>query len=390
MNKPVKPDFSDIWEHEGVFTHKNHWLSRLASVSSREVEQALQSQPGRYTQERLLTLLSPAAQPYLEEMAQAARRLTVQRFGKTVSLYAPLYVSSYCCNQCSYCGFNCSNNYDRCRLTVDQAVEEARIIRQEGFTDLLLVSSEDRKFITVDYLCELSERLQGLFSSLSIEIHQLETDEYARLLEAGIDGVTLYQETYDPNVYARYHLKGPKADFDRRVRSFDSLGQAQMRRLGMGVLLGLSDWRLEALALGMHGHYLMKRYWRSQISFSFPRLRPASEVQAQQFDHLVSDRELVQMILALRLCFSDAGLVISTRESAKLRDALVSLGITKMSAGSKTNPGGYGQSEETLEQFAIDDNRTPFEIAQMLKSQGMEAVWKDWDCGFHAVGSLKS
>ncbi len=377
-------DFSDLWASDSVFVEREYWHKRLASVTRLDVERALQATPGIYHPNRLLTLIAPAAQSYLEDMANAAHRLTVQRFGKTISLYAPLYVSSYCCNQCLYCGFNCSNEYERCRLTVEQAVNEARIIREEGFTDLLLVSSEDRQFITVDYLCELAQQLRGMFSSLSLEIHQLETSEYERLFEAGVDGVTLYQETYDPNVYAQYHLKGPKSDFPRRLRAFDSFGLAGMRKLGLGVLLGLTDWRLETLALGIHGHYLMKHYWRSQISFSFPRLRPANKVQAQQFDHLMPDQDLVQMILALRLCFADAGLVISTRESAHLRDSLVPLGVTKMSAGSKTNPGGYGQKDETLEQFAIDDARCPSQIAQMLKTQGMEPVWKDWDTGFHA------
>jgi len=377
-------DFSGVWARQSVFAQPDLWSTQMEAVTGTDVERALQVTPGTYRPDRLLTLIAPAAQAYLEDMANVAHQLTVQRFGKTISLYAPLYVSSYCCNQCLYCGFNCSNQYERCRLSIEEAVQEARLIREEGFTDLLLVSSEDREFITVDYLCELAQRLGGLFSSLSLEIHQLETHEYRSLFEAGIDGVTLYQETYDPKIYARYHVKGPKADFNRRLRAFDSFGQAGMRKLGLGVLLGLTDWRLETLALGMHGHYLMKQYWRSQISFSFPRLRPANEVQAQQFDHLMADQDLVQMLLALRLCFADAGLVISTRESARLRDALVPLGITKMSAGSKTNPGGYGQTDETLEQFSIDDDRSPAKIADMLRQLGMEPVWKDWDNGFHA------
>ncbi|MCF7974335.1 MAG: 2-iminoacetate synthase ThiH [Phycisphaerae bacterium] len=379
----LHPNFSDVWSRDSVFLERDRWQARLEAVTPSDVECALTAAPGIYRPERLLALIAPAAQTYLEQMATIAHRLTVQRFGKTISLYAPLYVSSYCCNQCVYCGFNCSNQYERCRLSVEDAVEEARIIHHEGFQDLLLVSSEDREFITVDYLCELAHRLRGMFSTLSLEIHQLETQEYARLFEAGIDGVTLYQETYDPDVYARYHVKGPKADFQRRLLACDSFGAAGMRKLGLGFLLGLTDWRLETLALGMHGHYLMKQYWRSQISFSFPRLRPANEVQAQQFDHLVSDQDLVQMLLALRLCFADAGLIISTRECARFRDALVPLGITKMSAGSKTNPGGYGHKDGSLEQFAIDDARTPSQVADMLRQQGMEPVWKDWDSGFH-------
>ncbi|MCP4454988.1 MAG: 2-iminoacetate synthase ThiH [Planctomycetes bacterium] len=378
-------DFSDLCTRHAAVSDRGLWQSRLDAVTGDDVRRALEDAPGVYRPDRLCTLIAPAAQDYLEDMAYQAHRLTVQRFGQTVSLYAPLYVSSYCCNQCLYCGFNCSNDYERCRLSLEEAEREARIIHEEGFTDLLLVSSEDREFITVDYLCELAQRLRGMFSSLSLEIHQLETSDYKRLFDAGIDGVTLYQETYDPDVYARYHLKGPKADFKRRLRAFDSFGRAGMRKMGLGALLGLTDWRLETLALGMHGRYLMKQYWQSQISFSFPRLRPANEVQAQQFDHCVSDEDLVQMLLALRLCFADAGLVISTRESERLRDALVRLGVTKMSAGSKTNPGGYGKKDDTLEQFVIDDARTPAQIADMLKSQGKEAVWKDWDCGFHGA-----
>lgn len=384
MHTHISPqDFSDVWTQRTVFAQRDLWQARMDAVTGDDVERALLDTPGLYRPDRLCTLIAPAAQDYLEDMATQAHGLTVQRFGKTVSLYAPLYVSSFCCNQCVYCGFNCSNDYERCRLTVEEAVEEAKILHEEGFMDLLLVSSEDREFITVDYLCELVERLRSMFSSISLEIHQLETSDYKRLFDAGIDGVTLYQETYDAQVYERYHLKGPKADFNRRLRAFDSFGQAGMRKLGLGVLLGLTDWRLETLALGMHGRYLMKHYWKSQISFSFPRLRPANEVHAKQFDHWVADQDLVQMLLALRLCFADAGLVISTRESARLRNALVCLGITKMSAGSRTNPGGYGSHGDTLEQFAIDDTRRPAQVADMLRSQGKEPVWKDWDCGFH-------
>ena len=265
---------------------------------------------------------------------------------------------------------------------MDQAVAEAEVISSEGFTDLLLVSSEDREYITVDYLTELAGRLRTMFSSISIEIHQLEQHEYADLFKAGIEGVTLYQETYDRNVYNTYHLGGPKADYKRRLRGPDSFAQAQMRRLGLGVLLGLTDWRLETMALAEHAHYLIKNYWQSQVSFSFPRLRPANDVQKQQFKYILTDTDLVQMILALRLCFADAGLVLSTRESADLRDALVKLGITKMSAGSKTNPGGYLEEGDSVEQFTVSDQRSVYEIADMLSRSGIEPVWKDWDCAF--------
>jgi 2-iminoacetate synthase len=235
--------------------------------------------------------------------------------------------------------------------------------------------------VTVDYLAELAGRLRGRFSSISIEIHQLEAGEYRRLFEAGIEGVTLYQETYDRATYGRYHKAGPKSDYDRRLRALDDAGGAGMRRVGLAVLLGLADWRLETLALAEHAHLLMKRYWQCQISFSFPRLRPACAVDGLTGEHLLSDAELVQMILALRLCFADAGLVLSTREPAALRDHLVDLGITRISAGSKTNPGGYSGGN-AVEQFEVADLRTPAQVAAMIRSHGREPVWKDWDAGF--------
>ncbi|MGA2171820.1 MAG: 2-iminoacetate synthase ThiH [Sedimentisphaerales bacterium] len=360
---------------------KEIWQSRLVEITPAEVEWALTRPPGYYVLDRLLMLISPAAENYLEQMAQSAHQLTLQRFGRTVRLYAPLYLSNYCVNDCVYCGFNRTHDFPRIRLTIEQALAEADIIAKEGFKDLLLVSSEDKKFITVDYLVELATKLRPEFSSISVEIYQMTTEEYAKLFAAGIEGVTLYQETYDRDMYCRYHPAGPKADYDYRLSAADSFAQAGMREIGIGVLLGLSDWRLETLALAEHAHYLMKRYWQSRVSFSFPRLRPAKDVDRTQFC-LLSDKNLVQMILALRLCFADAGLTISTREPAHLRDHLVKLGITRMSAGSKTNPGGYSGTTGSVEQFEIDDSRTPAQIAEMLCANGLEPVWKDWDSAF--------
>jgi 2-iminoacetate synthase len=306
-----------------------------------------------------------------------------------------LYLSNYCTNSCSYCGFNKENKSERTRLTIDQALEEADIIASEGFRDILLVSSEDRKFISVDYLVELAGKLREKFASISIEIYQLSSDEYARLFKAGIEGVTLYQETYDRQAYKYYHPEGPKSDYDNRLLTPEHIAAAGMREVGLGVLLGLTDWRIETLALAEHAHYLIRRYWQAHVSFSFPRLRPARGTGFQpvktrprwpchgaQFKHLLSDKNLVQMITALRLCFADAGLVLSTRERAQLRDHLIKLGITKLSAGSKTNPGGYSGRCQAIEQFQIDDNRSPAQVAAMIKRHGFEPVWKDWDVAF--------
>ena len=398
LDRIIDTEIATILKHKDLDRDHELWRERIDNVGSDEVEAALGEPAGSYSLQRLLALVSPAAENYLEEMAQAAHQLTVQRFGRTVRLYGPLYVSNYCSNSCRYCGFNMDNVSERTRLTVDQAVEEANIIAGEGFRDILLVSSEDRKFITIKYLADLAARLREKFGSISIEIYQVSRDEYAELFEAGIEGVTLYQETYDRQKYDYYHPAGPKSDYDNRLATPDKIAAAGMREVGLGVLLGLADWRVETLALAEHAHYLTKRYWKSHVSFSFPRLRPirsefgvlrsplgvpwTANQAERSTQYAVRDKNLVQMITALRLCFADAGLVLSTREPAELRDHLIKLGITKISAGSKTNPGGYSGHTEAIEQFKIDDNRPPVEVAAMIEKQGFEPVWKDWDRAF--------
>jgi len=369
------------------------WRQRLRDVTARDVEAALATRPGSYRPDRLLALVSPAAEAYLEEMARQSQALTRQRFGRTIKLYAPLYLSSFCVNRCRYCGFNAENRFERTRLTIDEALADAERIAREGFRDILLVSSEDRAFVTVEYLAELAARLRERFSFIGIEIYQMSAGEYRRLFEAGIEGVTLYQETYDRDEYARQHPGGPKADYDLRLRGPDDMAQAGMREIGLGVLLGLADWRVETLALGEHASYLIRRYWRSHVSFSFPRLRPAQGCPVPFFHqrsgeskkgtgHLLTDRNLVQMMLALRLCFADAGLVLSTREAARFRDHVIALGPTRISAGSRTNPGGYSQADRGEGQFEVSDRRSPREVADMLARHGLEPVWKDWDRAF--------
>ncbi len=375
-------DIKTILAERGLDGDGELWQKRLEKISTGDVEKALSEPAGTYGVEKLLALVSPAAENYLEEMAQLSHQLTIQRFGRTIRLYAPLYLSNYCTNSCRYCGFNRENKFERTRLTIQQAVREGDIIAFEGFRDILLVSSEDKKFVTIDYLAELARNLRDKFSFISIEVYPIRSAEYAKLFEAGIEGVTLYQETYNRQAYAYYHPSGPKSSYENRLDAPDRIAAAGMREIGLGVLLGLTDWRVETLALAEHAHYLIKRYWQSHVSFSFPRLRPAYEVAGSQFEHLLSDKNLVQMITALRLCFADAGLVLSTRERAQLRDHLVNLGITKLSAGSKTNPGGYSGHSGAIEQFEVDDNRSPAQVATMIKEAGLEPVWKDWDITF--------
>ncbi len=383
LDKQTRTDIKTILVRKGLDgCGRDIWTKRLGEITPADVEWALSRSPGYYVLDRLLILVSPAAENYLEQMAQSAHQLTIQRFGRTIRLYAPLYLSNYCTNSCRYCGFNKEHKFERTRLTIDRALEEADVIASEGFRDILLVSSEDREFVTIDYLAELAAKLRDRFSSISMEVYQMNSAEYAALFKAGIEGVTLYQETYDRSAYRYYHPAGPKSDYDDRLDAPDRSASAGMREIGLGVLLGLTDWRIETLALAEHAHYLIKRYWQSHVSFSFPRLRPAYEVKGSQFEHLLSDKNLVQMITALRLCFADAGLVLSTRERPGLRDRLIKLGITKTSAGSKTNPGGYSGRSGAVEQFEIDDKRSPAEVAAVIKQAGLEPVWKDWDSAF--------
>ena len=357
----------------------------LNSVTPQDVERELTKPAGKFSFERLVLLVSPAAEKYLEQMAQQARQLTIQRFGRTIQLYAPLYVSNVCINMCQYCGYNQSHRIERKRLSIEEAIMDADVIAAEGFRHILLVSGEDRQFVTIDYLSELARHLRENFSSISIEIYPLTQNEYKRLFDAGIEGVALYQETYDRGAYSVYHRAGPKMDYDNRLNAPDRFASAGMRNLGLGFLLGLSDWRIETLALAQHAAYLMKKYWKAKIDFSFPRIRPAIEVQ-DVWPHLVSDTNMVQMMLALRLCFADAGIVLSTRENASFRNHLMNLCVTRFSAGSKTNPGGYASEKNAAEQFEIADDRSPKEVARVIRSHGYEAVWKDWDASFNKIG----
>ena len=328
-----------------------------------------------------MALLSPAAAAYIEPMAQRAHRLTVQRFGKTILMYAPLYLSNECTNGCRYCGFNAHNQVPRRTLSLDEIEAEAQVLFDRGFRHLLLVSGEAPKAAGTDYLAAAIARIRPLFSSLSIEVYPLDEAGYRRVIAAGVDGLTLYQETYDRTLYAEMHPFGKKRDFDFRLRAPEQAAAAGMRRIGIGALLGLGKFRVEAFCTGLHALHLARHYWRTHLTVSFPRMRPADG--GFQPLNPVSDRDFVQLLCTLRLLLPDAGLVLSTRESAQLRDNLLPLGITQMSAGSCTSPGGYAEKDESGRQFVIDDDRTPAEVEAMLRQRGYDPVWKDWDSAFH-------
>lgn len=374
----------DALDAAGMTRKPADWEARLAAVTPEEVEAELR-RPARFEARRLRALVSPAAAALLEPMARAAEKLTRRRFGNAISLFAPLYVSNYCVNRCRYCGFNAGHPHRRRRLSLDEAMREAEIIAGEGFRDILLVSGEDAGHIDVAYLSALTARLRDAgFSSVGVEIHTQDEETYRRLFEAGVDAVTIFQETYERAAYASWHPAGPKAVYARRILASEAAARAGMRRIGLGVLLGLEDWRFDAMAMATHADALARHYWRSRTSFSFPRIRP-SESGHRDFPHLLSDAELTQMVLALRLCFPDSGFTLSTRESPALRDSLIPLVFTQISAGSKTNPGGYGEEEReqaATEQFAVSDERGAGEMAAVLRRMGFDPVWKDWDAGF--------
>jgi 2-iminoacetate synthase len=232
--------------------------------------------------------------------------------------------------------------------------------------------------VGADYLVRALRVLRPNFASLSFEVQPLAVDDYLRFGQEGMSAVMVYQETYDPDAYASNHLRGPKADMGYRLETPDRLGQAGVKKIGIGALYGLSDWRAEAWFVGLHLRYLEERYWRSRTSISFPRLRPHEGDDALALSAF-SERDLVQTICAFRLFSQEVELSLSTRESARFRNHAFCLGITSMSAGSRTNPGGYAQNQSSLEQFSIDDSRSPAEVAAFLRAQGYEPVWKDWD-----------
>ena len=351
------------------------------------------------TWRRLAQLLEPMDDAGLERLARDSAAITRRNFGRAVRLFAPLYVSNECINSCAYCGFSRENAILRVTLEIDSVVKEARHLVAEGFRQLLLVAGEHPKFVSSDYLERCVRALTPFVPSVALEVAPMDQPAYAGLVAAGAEALVVYQETYDRATYASLHTAGPKKDYDYRLACAERAYAGGFRRIGLGALFGLWDWRREALALASHLEHLLRRCWKAQFTVSLPRLRPcAGEFQPA---HTLNDRDFIQLICAWRICFPHVGLVLSTRESAALRDVLLPLGITMMSAGSHTEPGGYtGEGQDQLHltvrgravqpetnrarmeatgQFEIADERSPAEIASLLRRHGFDPVWKDWD-----------
>lgn len=329
------------------------------------------------TIEDFLILLSPAAAPFLEQMAQISQALTRKRFGKTIQLYAPLYLSNECQNICTYCGFSLDNKIKRKTLSNSEIVIEAMALKAMGVDNILLVSGEANRTVGIDYFINAIELLQPHFTTISVEVQPLSVEEYKKLHSTGVHSVLVYQETYHQEVYKMYHPKGKKSNFEYRLDTPDRIGQAGMHKIGLGVLLGLEDWRVDSFFNALHIDYLQKIYWQTRYTVSFPRLRPAEGVVEPNF--VMEDKDLLQLICAYRIWNEDLEISISTRENETFRNHIISLGATSMSAASKTNPGGYVVDKQSLEQFEISDDRSMETIKKLIEDTGYEPVMKDWE-----------
>jgi 2-iminoacetate synthase len=365
----------------------DHWEGLSRSASPAAVSAILRRGQVR-TLDEFALLLSPAAEPFLEEIAQLSQGRTRHHFGKTIRFFAPLYLSNECVNTCKYCGFSRENEIPRITIPLDQVEAETIKLAQQGFRSLLLVAGEHPKYVSNGYVRAAVQRCLKWMPSIALELGPLETPDYLPLVEAGCESLIVYQETYDEPTYRQMHTFGPKKKYGWRMDTAERAYAAGFRRLGIGALFGLADWRREALALAAHALHLTRRCWKAQLTLSFPRLRPAAGGFETNPDFYLPDRSFIQLLGALRLLLPHAGFVLSTRESPSFRDQAFSLGFTHMSAGSCTEPGGYSSYQEDNwrrtqdqpgEQFEIADERAPKEVAAMVAARGYEPVWKDFD-----------
>ena len=330
-------------------------------------------------------LISPAAIPYLEVMAQLSRKYTLERFGKTISMFIPLYITNSCTNSCIYCGFNHNNPMKRTILTEEEMINEYKAIKKLApFENLLLVTGENPAKAGVDYIERALLLARPYFSNLQIEVMPLKSEDYEQLTHAGLNGVICFQETYNRANYNLYHPRGMKSKFEWRVNGFDRMGQAGVHKIGMGVLIGLEEWRTDVTMMAYHLRYLQKHYWKTKYSVNFPRMRP-SENGGFQPNVIMSDRELAQLTFAMRIFDHDVDISYSTRECAAFRDQMATLGVTTMSAESKTEPGGYFSYPQTLEQFHVSDERKAVEVDAALRALGRVPVYKDWDLALDRI-----
>ncbi|MCQ2233180.1 MAG: 2-iminoacetate synthase ThiH [Paludibacteraceae bacterium] len=353
---------------------------RIFEKTDADVRRALSKT--RCDVEDFMAMISPAAEPYLEQMARLSQKYTRERFGKTINMFIPIYITNSCTNSCVYCGFHVENKYTRTILTEEQIIREYEAIKKIGpFENLLIVTGENPVKAGVDYIAKALDLAKPYFNNLQIEVMPLKSEDYALLRTHGLNGVICFQETYNEANYKKYHPRGQKSIYEWRVNGFDRMGMAGVNKIGMGVLIGLEDWRTDVTMMAHHLRYLEKTYWRTQYSVNFPRMRP-SENGGFQPNVIMSDKELAQLTFAMRIFDHDVDISYSTREPAFIRNNMANLGVTTMSAQSKTDPGGYACFPQNLEQFHVSDERTAEEIEKALREIGLEPVWKNWDVAF--------
>lgn len=355
-----------------------NWDEVKASIYNKtalDVEQALSKD--RRDLEDFKALISPAAEPYLEQMAQLSQGLTQKRFGKTLQMYIPLYLSNECQNICTYCGFSLDVKIPRKTLSDEEILEEVKVIKGLGYDHVLIVTGEANKTVGVEYFKNAIRLIKSYFSHIAIEVQPLEVDDYKELIDEGLNTVLVYQETYREEDYKKHHPKGRKSNFQYRLETHDRLGEAGIHKMGLGVLIGLEDWRVDSFFCAAHLNYLERKFWQTKYTVSFPRLRPCAG--GIELKSVMTDRQLLQLICAYRIFNEEVELSLSTRESENFRNNVISLGITSISADSKTDPGGYANPNANLEQFEIDDNRPTSEFVKVIKEKGYDPVFKDWD-----------
>ncbi|EGQ8508131.1 TPA: 2-iminoacetate synthase ThiH [Vibrio parahaemolyticus] len=355
----------------------------IYAKTAQDVERALAK--SKRDLEDFKALISPAAEPYLEQMAKISYSLTRKRFGNTMSLYIPLYLSNLCANACTYCGFSMENRIKRRTLNRDEVEAEIGAIKRMKFDSVLLVTGEHETKVGMKYFREMVPIIKQRFNYLAMEVQPLNQDEYAELKTLGLDAVMVYQETYHPKTYAQHHLRGNKMDFRYRLETPDRLAKAGIDKIGIGALIGLEEWRTDCFFAAAHLDYLERTYWQSRYSISFPRLRPCAgntPASGLQPKSVMTDKQLVQLICAYRLFNPEVELSLSTRESPQFRDNVLPLGITSMSAASKTQPGGYATEEVELEQFEISDERSAASVEDMIRAKGFDPVWRDWHSAY--------
>ena len=365
---------------EELRSHDLHALAAYSKNCPYETAKAVIDKGRAETLEDLAALISPAAEREIESMARISASITSKYFGRTMRLFAPLYLGNECVNNCVYCGFAKRHNIERRTLTLEETERELIAIRDLGFRNVLLVAGERPQLVASGYIEKAVKLARSIMPSVSIEIAPSRVEDYRKFVEDGCEGLTVFQETYDEKVYPTLHPSGPKSIFWWRLGTPERGAQAGMRKLGLGPLLGVNEWRFEILAVALHAKFLFKRAWKSQISISLPRMRPAASGYIPAPENIPNDRETVQVMCALRMFMPRLAIVVSTRESRKFRDGIMGLGVTQMSAFSSTKPGGYADRKESGEQFHIDDSRTPEEFAAALRARGIDPVWKDYDC----------